>query len=170
VQFDPDEWGTVAAWVGSVGSAGALLIALGLLRQDRKERRDRAHEERWAQARRVTVSISRMSRGGFQQTVVGRELREAGPYTYDATADVTNNSPDPIRVLSLDVSIGPVLAGQLKEPSVVHPMKAAQVAAHLGNAAEGDLRATASATFSDLLGRRWAADEAGGLLPADEPG
>lgn len=55
VQFDPDEWGTVAEWVAAIGTAGAFAATVLLLRTEARARRAAEAYRRSEQARLVAA-------------------------------------------------------------------------------------------------------------------
>lgn len=151
--FDPDEWGTVADWVAAIGSAGALLAAVHLIRQETLQRRLEKADRDWAQARLVSITSSSAG-GGFRGFDEAGEPIDVGPYSYDATGTVDNSSTMPLHNLQIDVYVGEVPVRRLQQ-AVLLPGRRCEAKGRLGNVAEPDLQARATVSFTDAAGLDW---------------
>lgn len=80
MDFNPDTWGTVAEWVGGLGTTAAFLITAIVVYRDTKVRRE-------SQARQVAY-IVRKPAGYIYASLQGKEI----PVTYV----ISNMSPEPI--------------------------------------------------------------------------
>ena len=102
MQFDPEEWGNVAEWVGAVGTAGALLLTALLLRKEVAELRDArtAREEEGVARRRANAMKLRAS--------VVDEGGVTGPDGYrEVTVEVVNEGDEPFLNVMMGVHVAP---------------------------------------------------------------
>lgn len=83
MDFNPDTWGTVAEWVGSIGTTLAFLATFIVIRRDAKVRRI-------AQARRIVYTVETLNL--MQLTIKGHEP----PALMDKSYSLTNLSDEPI--------------------------------------------------------------------------
>ncbi len=131
----PLDWGTVADWVGAVGTGGALLSSLYFIRRDKREA---AEEARGAQARLV-VAWTNETKG------------EAS--TYNVIGHVRNASSEPV----FDVEIQVADEGSSQNatwstpglPMVLPPQAVGEFKLYEVSTVRLDLR------FTDANGRKW---------------
>ena len=152
VQFAPSEWGTVADWIGSVGTVGALLLTYRLLRHELHARRVDEDERVWEQARLVTVNVGVVSHPQFDP-VSGRAH---GPFQLEVMGHVNNGSPAPITNVS-------IVTGALAQPgepsgrcSLLEPgTKFGHVAQYADAPSASDSAPWAIGQFTDARQVRW---------------
>lgn len=141
------QWGDVPTWVGSVGTAGALLIAMWLLKKEVNDRRQRDSEARAAQAAQVAAWTS------------GRVVR-ADPYP-EMLVRIRNGSTMPIFTVNFEFSQG-VRGTFVRYILAMGPEETREFRILLPSYPKGETIAP-SLTFADAAGRRWFRDGNGKL-------
>lgn len=163
VGFDPDEWGTVADWVAAIGSAGALLAAVKLIKDEARSRRDDNEDRIWGQARSVALSASGRRRAA------GDEDRP-GPWNQSAKAVLSNSSGQPIRIFKWDLLIGSKLVAEWRNDPVLIPGASIDLTGVLKNTQAPIYGATSDLVFVDALAHVWELNGDGRLRRYDPSG
>ncbi|WP_311212353.1 MULTISPECIES: hypothetical protein [unclassified Arthrobacter] len=141
MDFNPDTWGTVAEWVGGVGTTAAFIATFVVILRDAKQRRRQ-------QARKIAFYV---------EDQLLADLRGGGTVTY-SNFTVANLSDEPI----YDVRILAEPRGEYRNN--VRSVRHLQPGDKLAYSVEWSTNALlAPALFRDNSGRRWHRDSRGEL-------
>jgi hypothetical protein len=162
VQFDPDEWGTVAEWISGLGTIGALLLTFFLLRHELQQAREDRKQAAEREAERQTDQAGRVAAWARQDTFPNRPP--------EITVLVRNASASPVYNVLVEVSES---LGDAQASHFWHPVPPGETVserlipaewAHIANLGEVNTQLR----FTDSQGRHWLRNWYGELERQDQ--
>lgn len=96
------ELGNLAEWAQAIGTVGAFYLTYRLLAHEVAVRRAAEEEQIWAQAKRVSVTVSGSTSGTLANPQTGEMAK---PFSVDVKANILNDSSDVITTVFLTLGL-----------------------------------------------------------------